>query len=297
MVDYPTYMQVVHERFLVNTADGSGTGTGGVYGAVTTALSANPFTSLSAYIPDTDITTMTTAVGTFSTSITAINAHTDFDTYHDAAVAQIDAKILPDAYIAARVYAHATALDTEINTKILPRFNAGMRDINAVQSSAFTIGSAIIEIDRMDKVDKFAADMRMQADEKRGTLIQNAASEMIRLYLQKKEFDRVLAALTLDLYRLKVAMKGDQATEDKSIDADGARWNLEVYKYAGNLIASVGGGVTSSVPVDGNKTARVISSGLSGAVAGAMVGNTISEGGGGAGYGAIIGGLAGLLSG
>lgn len=296
MVEYPSYMKIVHEKMLVGSIDGSGGGTGGVLAAIVTAAAANPYTGLTAYDPATYVTDMEAALTAFAAIVTALDAHTDYDTYSTAAAAQIDAVVSPEAYILARVSAHATALDNEINTKILPRFNAGMRDINAVQTSAFVIGDAIIMIDRQDKVDKFSADMRLQADSKRAELIQNATAEMIRMYLQKAEYGRVVAAFTLDLKRLAFAMHGDYKTETKALLADEGRWPLEIYKYGANMLASVGGGTTSSTPTDGNKTARTIGSGLSGAIAGAMVGSQV-YGNTGAGIGAIMGGLAGLIGG
>jgi len=291
-------MMTQHRRFLDGaTSYDAAIATGGLYEAMTNGIAAAPYTGLTAYDVSADITAMEVAISNFQTIVTAMDQHADFDTIFANAVAVVDANIAPETYIVARTTAHATALDNEINTKVIPRFNAGMRDINAVQTSAFVIGRAIIEVDRNDKVDKFMADMRFQADMKRDTLIQNAAAEMVRIYLQKAEFSRVIAAFTMDEKRIAIAAEHDEKTEIKALAADKARWPLEVYKYGANMLAGVGGGVTSSVPMDGNKTARIIGSGLSGAVAGAMVGSQISPGGEGAGYGALIGGIAGLLGG
>lgn len=291
MVDYPSYMQTVHSYWL----DGTGSiSTGGVAKEITTALTANPFTALTSPDPATDTTAMGAAITAFEAVISGIDPHTSYDDLYAAAVALVDALLVPDTYIDARTAAHANLLDVEIDTKVIPRFEAGMRDINAVQSSAFVIGRAIIELDRNDKVDKFAADLRYQADVKRTESINSVTSEMTRILLQKTEFQRVIAALTLDYRRLKIAAQNDYHTETKALAADDARWNLEVYKYGANLLAGIGGGTTSSVAVDGNKTARILGSGLSGAVAGAMAGGQIA-GSEGAGYGAIIGGLLGAF--
>jgi hypothetical protein len=295
MVDYPGYMQAVHAYWLDGTAGTVGT-TSGLTHIINDAVTTNPFTGLTGYDPGTAVTAMAAAITTFQAIITAMNGHTDYDTYQAAAVAQIDATIAPDAYILARVSAHALGLDTEISTKVYPRFESGMRDINAVMSSAFTIGKAIIEMDRNDKVDKFMADLRYQADNKRGDLIQAATSEMIRIYLQKVEFSRAIAALTIDELRLAIAAQQDYKTETKALAADLGRWPLEMYKYGGNMLAGIGGGTTGSVPTDGNKTARIIGSGLSGAAAGAMIGSAIGGDSGG-GWGALVGGLAGMLAG
>jgi hypothetical protein len=295
MVDYPAYMQAVHAYWLDGTPGSVGT-TSGLTKTINTALTANPFTGLTGYDPTTDAAAMATAIATFQGLITAMSSATDYVTYNNAAAAQVAVVYNPDSYILAKVQAHASALDTEITSKVYPRFEVGMRDINAVQTSAFAIGKAIIEMDRNDKVDKFMADLRFQADSKRSDLIQAATSEIIRIQLQKIEYGRAIAAMTIDQLRLKIAANQDYKTETKAIAADLGRWPLEVYKYGANMLAGIGGGTTSSVPVDGNKTARIIGSGLSAAAAGAMIGGAIGGNEGG-GYGAILGGLAGMLMG
>jgi hypothetical protein len=299
MVDYPKYMSAVHQYWLdgVTTWDSLTISTGGgMVAAINTAIAANPFGSITGYDPTTDLAAMVTAISAFQTINTALNYHTDYDAMSTAAAAQIDAIYNPSSYITARALAHATALDNDLDTKVYPRFEAGMRDINAVMTSAFVIGRAIIEIDRNDKYDKFLADMEFQADSKRADLIQNATGEMIRMFLQKTEFSRVIAAMLVDEKRLAIAAQQDYKTEGKAIAGDRYRWPLECYKYGSNMLAGISGGTTGSVPVDGNKTARIIGSGLSGASAGAMIGSAIG-GDSGSGWGAAIGGIAGLIAG
>lgn len=294
-IEYPTYMQDMHQYWLDGVVSGTVVNTGGVAKEIASAVSTNPFTGKTPYDPTDDVTAMATAISTFSSLVTAIAPDTIYKTYHDDAAAQIDSVISPDTYILARVAAHAAALDNEINTKILPRFNAGMRDINAIQSSSYVLGKAIIESDRNDKVDKFMADMRFQSDAKRGDLIQAAANEMVRMHLQKLEYQRVIVATTVEQKRIGIAAEQDYNTELKAIAADLARWPLEAYKYGGNMLAAIAGGTTSSVPVDGSKTARIIGSGLAGAVAGAMIGASTSASGG-AGIGAVLGAIVGGVS-
>jgi len=293
MVDFPDYMKDVHAYWLDGT---TGCGTGGLVNSIGVAIAGNPFAGLTGYDPSSDITAMEAAITAFQAIITTLDAHTDYDTYSNAASAQIDVIFAPATDIATRVAAHANELDTEITSKVYPRFEAGMRDINAVMSSAFTLGKAMIEMDRNDKVDKFAADMEFQAMTKRADLVQAATAEMVRIALQEVEYGRSIMATTLDEKRIAIAAEQDFKTETKAIAGDLGRWPLEAYKYGANMLAGISGGTTESVPVDGNKTARIIGSGLSGAAAGAMIGNSIS-GSTGAGWGAAIGGIAGLLAG
>lgn len=301
MVEYPDYMSQAHRWWIDGVVTDWDTAdivdTGGMTKAIKDAIAANPFTGLTGYNPTTDVTSMTSAITAFDTLINAIEPDDDYIDFANAAKTQIDTMYpVDDTYINARAAAHANILDNELDTKVYPRFEAGMRDINAVMTSAFAIGRAIIETDRNDKVDKFISDMEYQADIKRSDLISAATSEMIRLYLQKLEFERVIMAIGIDKARLAIAAQQDYKTEIKALAGDEGRWELECYKYGANLLAGIGGGTTGSVPVDGNKTARIIGTGLSGASAGAMIGSQIA-GESGAGWGAMLGGIAGAIAG
>lgn len=301
MVEYPDYMSQAHrwwiDGVITNWDTADIVDTGGMTKAIKDAVAANPFTSLTGYNPTTDVTSMTSAITAFDTLINAIDPDDDYIDFANTAKTQIDTMYpVNDTYISARAAAHANILDNELDTKVYPRFEAGMRDINAVMTSAFAIGRAIIETDRNDKVDKFISDMEYQADTKRSDLISAATSEMIRLYLQKLEFERVIMAIGIDKARLAIAAQQDYKTEIKALAGDEGRWELECYKYGANLLAGIGGGTTGSVPVDGNKTARIIGTGLSGASAGAMIGSQIA-GESGAGWGAMLGGIAGAIAG
>lgn len=256
----------------------------------------NPYTGLTPYDPAQDIAAMVLAISTFQASIANIDPDGDVGSAYAAAISLIDTYLISDTYISDRISAHSDDLDVEINAKVLPRFEAGMRDINAVQTSAFAIGRAIIEKDRNDKVDKFAADIRFQVQEKRVSIAVNLMSEISRYYLQKKEYERAAMAIILDEKRLALSAMSDYKTENKAILSDAAKWPMEKYKSGANMIASVTGGTTSSTSMDGNKTARVISTALSGAVAGSLVGNMISSDSGSS-YGAMIGGMLGIMGG
>lgn len=279
--DYPTYMTDYHEDWL---------------SGINSAMSAASFPTLTVYDPDTDLATMLTAINTFEALVAAIDEHTDYDTIYANATNLADTYFDPAAYIAARVTAHSTTLDTELNTKVYPRFLAGMRNINAVLSSAFVIGQAAIAQDKLDKVAKFQADMELQVISKRVEVIQAIAAEMMRLKLQKLEFNRAIAAMTLDYARLVISAKEDEYVETKSAAIEALKWPLEKYKYGANLLAGITGGVSGTAAAEGSKSARIIGSALSGAAAGAMIGAATIGGGGGEGIGAVLGAVLGGIS-
>lgn len=260
------------------------------------ALASNPLTGLSAYDPDTALAAITSAVSDLKTAVDAMSWHTDFDAVFVAAADIIDTVVSPAAHISEVVTQHTTDLMNEYNNKLLPAFNAGMRDIGGILTSAFVIGRANILSDITDKTSRFQSELTLQAENKRADMITQATSEMLRLFVQKIEFIRTWSALVSDLHRLQIAAKSDQATEDKVIDVSEAKWPLELWQYGGNLLAAVSGGTVAPNKVDGNQMARIIGGGLSGASAGALIGSRIGGESGG-GYGAILGGIAGLLAG
>ena len=71
----------------------------------------------------------------------------------------ISTELAASSTITAAVSAYGARLSDAITSDTLPRFQAGMRDINAVQSSAFSIGAAIIEAMRVRDVANFDADL------------------------------------------------------------------------------------------------------------------------------------------
>lgn len=93
----------------------------------------------------------------------------------------IESLVAAEAEITNAVDAFGDVMDDRLNTEILPRFEAGMRDINAVQSSAFVLGRAVIEgmIDR--DVANFQGDLRSKAFLQKDGLLGQAAIEQDRL--------------------------------------------------------------------------------------------------------------------
>lgn len=274
----PAYLSTAHGTLVTNVMTAIG-------------AAANPYTGLAAYNPDNDIAAMLSQMNTFSGYIGGMDYDSVYPSILSLAAELADEYINTDSYIQARIEAHADALDTDLSSKAFPKFEAGMRDINAVQTTAFAIGRAAIIIDRNDKVDRFAADMEMQAAKDRATLITQIASELLRVYLQQAEFERVLTSLMIDFYRIKIAAKADESTENKGIEVEEAKWDMAKYQYGANVMAALNGGVTQVGQSEGNKTARIIGSALSGASAGAMLASAITPGGGNEGYGALLGGI------
>ena len=293
-VDYPAYMKTVHGVWLDNA------GTDKIDVSVTDCMQAaydnNPLTGLVAHDPSTQLTIVDAALAAFKLLADNMNDHTDYDAAIAAAASVIDTTVIPAAYIDAKVVAHGVGLLADYNAKIYPAFDAGMRDINAINTSAFVLGRANIATDMADKLDKFRSDLTLEAYGKRSDMITQAVSEMLRLKTQKIEFTRAWVAMVADVERLAIAAYGDEDTENKAIAVAEGKWPLEVWQYGANLLASIGGGTANPQKMEGNQMARIIGGGLSGAAAGALIGSRTGVEGGST-YGAILGGIAGMFGG
>ena len=94
------------------------------------------------------------------------------------------------------VSAEATMMDDDIGMNVLPRFQAGMRDLNAVMSSSYVLGRAAIEDARVKALSRFSAELkyrmipivtdrwRTHLDWNRHTVVLYA--EIMRTYYQVK---------------------------------------------------------------------------------------------------------------
>lgn len=313
----------------------------------------------------------------------------------DAAVADIDDTSdvdgITEAVIIADVGAFSDQLDDEIITKVLPRFRRGMQDINAVVSSSFAIGQAIIEGFRDREVAKHNSAIRLEAAYKnadinlaneslhldvkrinvgkdttiaganlskdvtitganlskdvevngsnltkdveigRSNLTKNleigranlskdveigranlvkdvevgsinlktdvqyllmyleGSSQMLRLMIQRITWEEAYTRTVVESNRIKIVAKKEQTDTDAMIDRADGLWDLEVFQFGANLLASIGGGTAmTSSNAKPNVAMSVIGGAMSGAAAGAMIGGP---------YGAIIGGVLGAAVG
>ena len=196
-ISYPSYMETFHGQLLDDaTADALDDS---IVDLVNAAVGNSPYSGITAYDPDLALNAMDTAVTDFdlvvdrmehvddwevaatavntlvnSTLITAptLNAATDiasgfidptFAADTNRAAGFIDPKPASEDEIVEAVGAHRAIADAQTVSDVLPRFKAGLRDINAVMSSSFTLGQANIEAAVTRDVNKFQGDLRVAA--------------------------------------------------------------------------------------------------------------------------------------
>lgn len=307
-VDYPTYMKTVHNLWLdhtgVDSLDLS------ITDVMDAALASSPYVSLEAFNPDTTLTESAAAITAFVSILSGVVDTTGWAALFTQAKASIGDPLtdaISEAIIAADITAFSDQLTDEMNTKTLPRFRRGMQDINAVVSSAFPIGEAVIEAFRGRDVAKYSsilrlevaktnAEIRVRSDSDYKRMYVEASNQMLHLMLQRISWQEGVVRTTIESNRIKIVAKKEQADVNAEIDVHDALWDIELFQHGANLLGAIGGG-TSGV----NKPSRAqsaIGGALSGAAAGAMTGAQIGAAGGpiGAVGGAVIGGIAGIAS-
>lgn len=190
--------------------------------------------------------------------------------------------------IQAATNAHRDVLTDDIEQVVLPRFQEGMRDINAVMSSSFVIGKSLIEQGRNKKLAEFDANLRYKlipvaAEVFSKHLSWNAG--VISTYLQVMSFSIDTETSTVDMnynYKKKNIM-----------------WPFTILEQErANIGALQGAMTTNSGATDPpSKLARGAGGAIGGAAMGATAGAQIGMVGGplGALAGGLIGGIASIF--
>lgn len=272
-VDFPTYMKEVHADWIANT-DPAGAGHDTVSTSLTDAMNSalgnSPLSGDTSYDPATALTSMAGAVTTFQGVVNAIDESTKWKALVADATTNTPG-----------VTEFSNILDDQVTTKVIPRFEAGMRDINAVISSSFTLGKSVIEGFRTRDVANHQS-----------KIILDGISQMMSLYSMKVEANKVLMASTIENNRLKIVAEKEKKDTQFQIDEANSKWDLEVFQYGANMIAGISGGTVRPDSGAPSKT----QSAIGGALAGAALGAAISDGSRtGTAIGAGVGLLAGLL--
>lgn len=189
--------------------------------------------------------------------------------------------------IQAAVVAHRDLLDDDIEQTILPRFQEGMRDINAVMSSSFVIGKGIIENARVKKLAEFDADLRYK--------LIPVASEIFAKHLA---WNQGVIGTYLSVMQLVIQTKFDSDGRNYEMLAKDKLWPFTVLEQERANLGALQGAMSSTAGQTGVSTgAKVLGGALSGAAAGASIGSVVPGIGTavGAAGGAIVGGLSGLF--
>jgi len=178
------------------------------------------------------------------------------------------------------VRAESAFLKDELDSTVVPRFMTGMRDMNAVMSSTFVIGKALLEDSRQKAVAKFSAELRYK--------LIPIAEDRWKAHLA---WNTSVISIYMDVMKHYFTIKQGIEEGNLEIAAKSALWGMDILDYEKANLGALQGAVKSNTKQSGASTgAKVLGGALSGAAMGASTGNPYA-----AAAGAVIGGIAGLL--
>jgi len=246
---WPDYMQDAHNAFLIEM----------------TALvpTTNPYTGIVAYNPSTVITALDAALSSYKAFYTSIgNTLTTFKTMWSGWVTTVSTDL-------------NAAMVAALEVSGIPEFEAGMRDINAVQTSSFALGKSMLY-----------ARVGLEASK----LALMNANQAIDLTMKYGESLRGQYLSQLEHTRLVIIAFKEQTDRQVELDIEEAKWVFYNYREAGALLGAIGGPSAMAGSAKPNPATSALGGAMAGAAAGAAFGPY------GAIAGAVIGGVGGYLS-
>ncbi len=247
---WPDYMMLKHETW-INEMD-------------TIVPATNPYTGIVSYNPATILGTLATSLATFKAFYTSIGTTlTAFKSAWSGWLTTVSTDL-------------NAAMVAALDTSGIPEFEAGMRDINAVQTSSFALGKSMLY-----------ARVGLEASK----LALMNANQAVDLTMKYGESLRGQFMTESDYTKVVIIAYKEQADRQVELDIEEAKWIFFNYREAGAMLGSIGG----SPAMAGSAKPNPVSSALGGAMAGAAAGTAISPGYGTI-IGAVIGGVGGYLS-
>jgi len=279
-ISWPEYLENMHSRFLNALADVEIPG----------AIALNPYTLAEAHDPAADLAIAWDAVCEFDAFVDGLAYEDNYESAMVKATTEVD-KVFSDAYINADINAFADIIDNDLNTRVLPQFKAGLRDVNAIMSSAFVMGEADIYAARTREVTKYGTDLRLKSNLQRNEMIGAGVERMLNDLMSAASLEGDVARLSVEAKRISTVALKEQVDGDLKIGDAGGRWNLNMYVYGQNMLSGISGG-SSSTGNEPSTAASALGGALGGAAVGAQIGSAVP--GVGTAVGAVVGGLIGL---
>jgi hypothetical protein len=274
-VRYAPYIENYHSAFLAQTASSR-----------TLALTDSPYE---------DFTDVEVDDAFFGAGYTIASFPSLYDMYGkfmagldiEALWDQMYSSTINNSEVTDLVSAESSLMDDEIEEKILPRFQLGMRDINAVMTSSYIVGKSLIESAKVKTVEKFSAELKYR-------MIPIAQDR----WAKHLAWNEGVIKNYIEVMKTFYVVKSDIDEQNYKMHARDVLWPFTVLDFEkANLGAMQGAVNTSGSEATGSTASKALGGALSGAASGAMIGSAVPGIGTavGAGAGALVGGLAGLF--
>ncbi len=282
-IRYAPYLESAHGTIL-NSGGASSPGTS-VFQAIRNALTTNLIGGENPYGEHSVLDINEGFFGTYDGSVYCIG---DFPSLFDMFgkfMAGLDVcdlwgrmyeDVVQGAEVSAAVAAHSAMLQDDIDTTVMPKFLAGMRDINATQSSAFIVGKSLIQSAHVKAVNEFQSKIRLSA-------IQLSSV----LWSRHLDWNHQVSNLYGEFFKLYHATKLDTDKVNMEFDVKDKLWDLGVLDHGRSMLGAMAGAPATTGPTEDGGGGSALGGALSGAAAGGAVGGV---------FGAVVGGVLGAAA-
>lgn len=330
-ISYPEYISIAHGQLLNHDADDEPDRS--IVQVLNDTILNNPFIGEMAFNPDDELERAYTAITTMRTLVNAIDPTGDYSTALLAMSASVD-QVINDDYITGPVPTISiddstldadttafAAIQTQLlENTVLPPWKAGMHNINAVTSSAFVIGEAIIRAMNQQDIAKYSSGVRTQIVAKnaefnadflkqredskvkfnvqRNEMIRSITDVTMNMLMQSIAFNNELTMRGIQYAQVHIASKFDEKESELLIEESEAKWEMDLFQPVASFIGAMSSGGGVGAPKKPSRAVSVISSTIGTAATGASIGASVAAGtaAGSSGgiYGAAIGAVVGL---
>jgi hypothetical protein len=283
-VRYAPYLENLHWQVLNNFNEYGADYT--LMQAFNAALNSSPYTNVAAVDVDegffglrVDDPTTTYEIKNFPSLWDMFGKFMAGQDIHDL-WADIYEDVLHGPELADSVTAQSALLQDEINTNVLPKFLAGMRDINSVQSTTFVVGKAIIADSHVKAINKFSTDIRLRA-----------LDHSVSMFIKHLDWNSTVISTYAEMYKLYYSASMDITRDNLEFQVKDAMWKLNLFDPVRTMLGALSGSAASVNKAEPSPLQKA----LGGALSGAAAGNAIAPGGTGALMGGIVGAALGFL--
>jgi hypothetical protein len=258
----------------------------------------SPYALASAYDPDTDLVAIEARIEEFVADVEGLDPGADLGEALAFALDQLNTEVITDADVSNLVDAFETR-QSGAYARSATRLAAGMFDIGATMSSAFTMGLANLENDRLAEQNNYDLKLRAEMKNQRIQVGLQLQQQYIQAKNQKIAYRQSVAAMQDALSRLAITAKNDETGFDLQMAIKDRQWNLDLFTFGNNVMSSIAGSATVPHPTQWERKLDAATSLASTIQSGAQLGNNFISalrGNNNAGFSNFIGLLSAAAS-
>lgn len=232
----------------------------------------NPYTFVESYDSDNELDAVDTEYNEYDVNADALDPSTDISAAIALALTEVEdsGNLDLDPANSVQIAALVTAMQNSSKVEMLKdvsRAFTGLYEIRGLMSTQMGVAVAQIEHQRGIALADQEARLRIFAHRERTEAVLQVANTYLRENQSRVEQGRLAAAMRGDIARNRIVAEMDRINFDTHIESKEALWDLELFQYYGNILASLSG--AASLPRAMTERERVLNgvmTSLSGAI-------------------------------